>query len=302
MSLKIRKWIEKRDLWLGIAGAIGLIVTGEWLASALLGEMVFQRWCTIFSEHPVFNIITALFLFFASFVLVFNYRRAFLLSRSFRYHSCKPHACLVMMLTLPSPDIQIPEGDLPWKLEKKDKVGNVKGDPVILEGQSLINDAQNLPHMWWNWQQLMRALIPHLNHLKEVRLIGSPNTKDKEGNTLYGSRAFAEKAKILIQTYFPSVNVMINEDAVNFEDFDALKNEMNDVLMELRSKLKYSEDEIIIDVTGGQKTASIAAAAVTLNSKMNFQYVRTLRFGDVPLNEDVMSYDVRVYSPLSEGG
>jgi hypothetical protein len=38
----------------------------------------------------------------------------------------------------------------------------------------------------------------------------------------------------------------------------------------------YDEDDIIIDVTGGFKTASIAGAMVTLNRHVCFQYVGTV--------------------------
>jgi hypothetical protein len=51
-----------------------------------------------------------------------------------------------------------------------------------------------------------------------------------------------------------------------------------------------NERDIIIDVTGGFKTTSIAGASITFNSQVTFQYVQTL-----PPNE-VYAYDV-VYQP-----
>ncbi len=50
------------------------------------------------------------------------------------------------------------------------------------------------------------------------------------------------------------------------------------------------EEDIIIDVTGGQKTTSIAGAVITLNSQVSFQYVQT--------NEPykIMAYDVMIHS------
>lgn len=294
MKQSSRVWAQNIKVWLGIIGAAGVIVSGNWLASALLGESVWECWFPAYADNHLFNIGVTFLFFAASFWLVFKFRGAFLSARSFRCHPCKPRACLVMILTFPTPAIQVPSGSLPWKLEKKDKItGNIIGEPIVIEGRSLNDDTKRLPYMWWNWQQLMRALIPHLNSLQEVRLLGS---MDKKG---IGSHAFTKHAKILIKSYFPNSEVNIHKDAADFEDFNALKSELNEIMTELKNK--YSEDEIIIDVTGGQKTASIAAATVTLNSQMNFQYVRTVPFGSVDINEDVMSYDVRVFSPLSEG-
>ena len=44
----------------------------------------------------------------------------------------------------------------------------------------------------------------------------------------------------------------------------------------LVKELGYSEKEIIIEVTGGQKTTSIAGAAATLNNQVIFQYVQNI--------------------------
>lgn len=303
MKKAIRNLADRKDFWLGIAGAVGVIVTGEWLASALLGAQVFKNWFSVFDQYTWLNIPVAMVLFAFFFFLVFRYRKAFLLSRSFHYEQCKHKECIIMILTLPTKDIQIPSGPLPWSLEKKNqKSGETIGSPVVIEGQSLIDDTTMVTPLKWNWQQLMRALIPHLNYLKEVRLIGSPDRPDKDGQIVKGSKFYAEKAKILVNTYYPDVEVNIHPKAVDFEDFNALKSELNEIMTDLKKKNKYSADQIIMDVTGGQKTASIAAATVTLSSQMNFQYVRTVDFGDVPLNKDVMSYDVRLYSPVSEGG
>lgn len=64
-------------------------------------------------------------------------------------------------------------------------------------------------------------------------------------------------------------------------------------LREYEVEEKISEEDIIIDVTGGQKTTSIAGALVTLNSQVTFQYVQT----NEPYN--VVAYDVVIQSPVS---
>jgi hypothetical protein len=53
-----------------------------------------------------------------------------------------------------------------------------------------------------------------------------------------------------------------------------------------------ADRDIMIDVTGGQKTASIAGASVTLNNDVVFQYVQT--GGDPP---EVFAYDLGAHVP-----
>jgi hypothetical protein len=54
------------------------------------------------------------------------------------------------------------------------------------------------------------------------------------------------------------------------------------------------EQDIIIDVTGGVKTASIAGASITFNTQVTFQYVQTF-----PPYE-VYAYDVVYQSALQQ--
>jgi hypothetical protein len=39
--------------------------------------------------------------------------------------------------------------------------------------------------------------------------------------------------------------------------------------------MKFQEDEIMIDFTGGQKVTSVVAAYISANSKVKAQYVQT---------------------------
>lgn len=292
---RIRSIKQKGAFWLGIIGAVGVIIFSQWLSMASLGEPILEHWFPNYEFHPAVNFGVSLAIFLAFFWVVFKNRQAFMAVRSFRYHPCKPHQCLVMLLTLPN--IIPPKTPLPWPL----KTTNKKTGKVIeceLPGKELTKEEiEPLNDLEWNWQQILRALYPHRDSLVEVHLIGSPDKDNKPGT---GSQAFAQDAERLIKTYRPKVEVITQPQAVDFEDFNAVVSVIGDTLEEL--KKKYSEDDIIIDITGGQKTASIAAATVTLNSQMHFQYVKTVPYGSVKLEEDVMSYDVRIYSPLSGEG
>ena len=294
--MNLVRYLKQKAAFIGsFIGVAGMATFGQWIGTASLGDPVLDHWVSGYVFYRGTNIAVSLVLFLFCLWLVYICRGVFMAARSFRYHPCKPHKCLVMLLTLPN--IKPPRTALPWTLTTKDK--NTGEDIVrTLSGKSLSKEEiEPLNRLQWNWQQILRALVPHKNSLKEVRLIGSPDKDNKDGT---GSRFFAQEAEQLIKTYFPNIRIIIEQHAIDFEDFNAMVTVIGDTIKEL--KRHYSEDDIIIDITGGQKTASIAAATVTLNSQMHFQYVRTLPYGSIKLEDDVMSYDVRVLSPLSGEG
>lgn len=77
----------------------------------------------------------------------------------------------------------------------------------------------------------------------------------------------------MIAYYFPQ----LEEDA--FEVREACFEELNDLLCvyrEIVATQAHRKGQVMIDVTGGTKVVSIAAAMVTLeHSKVEFQYVET---------------------------
>lgn len=78
-----------------------------------------------------------------------------------------------------------------------------------------------------------------------------------------------------------------------FDEFDELSEAMMYRLSKFRDQ-RIPDDQIMVDFTGGQKTTSVVAAAVTFNRRIKAQYVNTNR----PWN--VRSYDLII--GLSETG
>ena len=60
-----------------------------------------------------------------------------------------------------------------------------------------------------------------------------------------------------------------------------------------QGKVKFTDKDIVIDVTGGTTMASIAGSSSTLNTRVTFQYVQT----NPP--HEVYAYDV-AYLPHDE--
>lgn len=154
-----------------------------------------------------------------------------------------------------------------------------------LAGQSLSNDIDALNGSRWNWQQLLRAIKPHTG-LKKIILIGS------SGN---GSHAHLDDCVKLLDHYLPAgADVLKHPIPLAFENFNEIKTALRSVIT-VESKL-VGEGRVAIDVTGGQATTSIAAAAATIGTEAVFQYVQT----NPPC--DVLFYDVHnVHAPNPHG-
>ncbi|WP_169703386.1 hypothetical protein [Candidatus Kuenenia stuttgartiensis] len=87
-----------------------------------------------------------------------------------------------------------------------------------------------------------------------------------------------------------SPDVTINGyQGFDFEEFDRLSHALWFLLSEFK-KNKYKEEEIMIDITGGQKPTSVIGASMTFNLKIKLQYVQT----NLPWH--VVSYDVLLSS------
>lgn len=126
-----------------------------------------------------------------------------------------------------------------------------------------------------SWQQTLRAAAHHGETLEELILIGSKGEK--------GSGSQLPLAAEFFRHFLPETKVIYGENSggtilpwtADFENMRELVSLINQVHKFLIAN-HYRDEDLVIDVTGGQKTASIAAAMVTLNRQnLLFQYVGT---------------------------
>ncbi len=117
-----------------------------------------------------------------------------------------------------------------------------------------------------NIQQFLRAVRPHAGeNLSQVILLGSFGES--------GSGKHLQAYSKLLQRYVPCAHIHI-EPQVDFEDVDGMYQAINQAVDRMAQVGKLREKDIVIDVTGGQKTSSIAAALATLHKpELEFQYV-----------------------------
>lgn len=172
---------------------------------------------------------------------------------------------------------------------------------------SLTSDIEALHGTSWRWQQLMRAIEPAVKrtaagdrttivlvgsagHKGSFRQLGAcaaflrryPEVQDERRVTVCSSseylRATAPRAGMRLTP------VDTAEGGIEFEDFNAVRQHI--LLVAHVAACQVGGDRVFVDVTGGQKTTSIAAAVATTGETGFCQYVQT----NSPY--DVVCYDL----------
>lgn len=115
----------------------------------------------------------------------------------------------------------------------------------------------------WPWEQLLRGLRPHADVVEQVVLLVSPGEKGSEGQ--------AEDCKAALRFLLGLERAQFIIEPCDFTRLD-------DLLKAYRKIIVHADDakEVILDVTGGTKIVSIAAAMVSLeHPEVEIQYVET---------------------------
>jgi hypothetical protein len=143
----------------------------------------------------------------------------------------------------------------------------------------------NSPFAGWNWEPLLRSLRDHRQTVRSVYLLGSEGDK--------GSYREADIACDLLRGYFPDspLTVQVWDKPLPFEDVEHLEKALRGLIEKVTTG-GTPLDRICVDVTGGQKTTSVAGVLATLKTPVLNQYVQP---GG---NRKVLVYDLRFESAL----
>ncbi|MEZ5940643.1 MAG: hypothetical protein R3C18_04575 [Planctomycetaceae bacterium] len=141
---------------------------------------------------------------------------------------------------------------------------------------------------FWPWEQTLRGIRHNLGVLKRIVLIGSPQTitlsQDFYAKVI---QRYPVLHQIRVDVYLgkekklkhlvPDSVATAGLQGVDFENFDELIEALQQILTELSesSSLEAIQENVQIDITGGLKSNSAVAGAVTLTSRMSNQYVAT---------------------------
>jgi hypothetical protein len=165
-----------------------------------------------------------------------------------------------------------PRGD-GWEVIKAD------GSVTCLKGVSLeqmVRSDSGLPQ--WTWQQTLRAAYHHRDQLEKLVLVGSRGGSGADEQLGLAYAFFSSHFPGRVEILGRSVNGAKHDPhwQADFEDLAGLLYLLRSLLGRLESTNIYRDADIVIDCTGGFKTASIAAALVTLDRpELIFQYVGT---------------------------
>lgn len=200
-------------------------------------------------------------------------------------HGVPARRALIALLS-PCPNLDRPKDGTDasaWRI-RETRPG---GTEVALTGLSLdqvidpefrLPDGRPLPQ--WSWQQTLRAAHHHRDTLEDLVLIGSIGGSGTDDQLRlaqeFFSHFFPGKVRILGSTGGAD-GAFDSHWQADFEKLDDLTRLLQRALKELQRRPRsFTDQDIIIDCTGGQKIASIACALVTLDRpQLMFQYVGT---------------------------
>jgi hypothetical protein len=163
-----------------------------------------------------------------------------------------------------------------------------KEGSILLDGTSdkLASDISKLNETRHSWQQMLRAIEPHVDTLRSVWIFGSDESAE-----------FVDDAIRFLKAYLPNVEFHrvsispLSSRKLKFNNYNDLETVIESVLESIHARFHgVSDRNITIDVTGGTKVASVVAAAVTYRRQTCFQYVDTM--SDAQGNFPVHQYDI----------
>ena len=131
-----------------------------------------------------------------------------------------------------------------------------------------------------SWEMPLLAIGHHKTRLEEVVVICSQGAD--------GSHEQFESFRNVVASIFPQSRFTAREltaPDLDFEDILAVHDLLDRWYEERKEKADLQPRDLVVDLTGGQKPASIAAALVTLSDGRRFQYISTN-------NKKVKTYDL----------
>jgi len=239
---------------------------------------------------------TYILIFVVLVVLFIKERKAFFQPRT-RFlkleRNPKKRKCLIVFLSELDERHASPGTGLPEGLElRHDLRGDLK---------KLIEYKRSSPP--WRWEMPLRAIEHHLGKLDTIIVLCSHQSMRQAGRFQKILQGYPELTGVnmrflvktddwaysLADTYDPQIH-----EGFNFEHFDELSDALAYLLRKFR-RGKFTDSDIMIDFTGGQKVTSVVAAAITFNRSIKAQYVQT----NDPWK--AISYDILLASPDTGG-
>ena len=175
-----------------------------------------------------------------------------------------------------------------------------RGDDELLtscQGEYLEKNGELLER-FNGWRMPMGAIAHHLGRLKRIIVVPSAdrngiNLVTQEMELIPGTWSSFENFKKLVTMITSRYDIMVQsvgeldpdfEKGIDFESIDVLVSAIDGIYKTLKQE-KFPEYDILIDITGGQKTPGVAGAIVALAEGRRFQYIS-------PADKKAMTFDI----------
>ena len=153
----------------------------------------------------------------------------------------------------------------------------------------LTNEAVREVMGTWPWRMPVRGIAEHAAYLDFLVIIPSADSKDRKG-TWRDLPDFRRLLDVLMEgrSAKPDIQALPDvtgkwREGVDFEDADELAAAVRAVFAGLREK-RLREADILLDITGGSKVASVVGAVFSLGRDQIFQYVSQHNYEVIPYN------------------
>lgn len=131
-----------------------------------------------------------------------------------------------------------------------------------------------------SWEMPLLAIRHHAERLEQLYVF----TSSGDQGTHHQYRYFHD----IVAAAYPKLNIIeLTGEGTDFENMAEVHKELDQLYDQFDHLACYGSDDIMLDITGGQKPNSIAGALATLADGRRFQYVSTV-------NKKVLCYDLVV--------
>ncbi|HIJ96604.1 MAG TPA: hypothetical protein HPP94_12870 [Desulfuromonadales bacterium] len=130
-----------------------------------------------------------------------------------------------------------------------------------------------------SWEMPYLAIKHHAERLEQVHVFTSSGSR--------GSHQHFACFREIMSALFSGIRIVeLNNLGIDFEDIETVHDHLDKLYEQFDTTDSFGPHDVMLDVTGGQKTNSIAGAMATLSEGRKFQYVSTNN------KEKVLSYDM----------
>ena len=259
-----------------IIASLLFILSPNWLSDALKGDdallvHTLGEIAPVLGTNRLYAVVLSFLILVGSAIALYNIlpKKAPIRSLS---PAKKPYPRRVLIISVSTPTLSFQFKTNPPCLHFTNAP---EGCPRTLALTGNLNEDIELFNTRNNTQHILRALKIHHENIEHIMLIGSSQlTPQGNASVETGSQPHLAAIGELLKFYCTQpVTLHTTPQGINFENVDALYKTFCKFIDKGRAH-NCTEPEMIIDATGGQKTASIAASLATLHNRVAFQYVQ----------------------------